>query len=290
MKRQLSFVGALAFGPLLFLARPAQAGLADCGNIHVEANAMCQLEVEGGCTAHCEPVSFQAQCAANYEAQCSAMCHGSVDASCMGSCDVASCQAECDLDPPHFDCSAQCEADGSADCDAQCAAGDGHGECVASCQASFSAHCTANCPPPSSGSVDCEASCQASCQGRCEASANVDCEAQCQSSFSADCEASLQGGCEAKCQTPDGALFCDGQYVDYGDHLQKCEAALASIVHVTVHGSASSGCGSNSCSAEAEGSAKASCAMAPGSSGWTAPTWLVAGFGLLAFGARRRRR
>jgi hypothetical protein len=52
------FVAALAYPAI------AEAGIEACGDIHVEAEAQCEVEVEGGCVAHCEPVRFEASCAA----------------------------------------------------------------------------------------------------------------------------------------------------------------------------------------------------------------------------------
>jgi hypothetical protein len=77
----------------------------------------------------------------------------------------------------------------------------------------------------------------------------------------------MQGGCEAQCTSPDGALFCDGQYVDHGGNLDACvaalEAAVSASVDLSARGSASSDCTGNMCSAEAEGEASASCALSP---------------------------
>jgi hypothetical protein len=117
----------------------------------------------------------------------------------------------------------------------------------------------------------------------------------CQDDFHASCTSRLTGGCQADCSPVKGALFCDGQYVDTGDHLAKCEQALKAALDIEVktHAEAS---GSSSCTAgqgcEAQGQAKASasCALAPGFSGSTRAGWILAGLGLAAFGARRRRR
>ena len=58
----------------LLAASTAHAALDACGDISVEANAECAVEVEGGCTARCEPVSFQAACAVELQADCSGTC------------------------------------------------------------------------------------------------------------------------------------------------------------------------------------------------------------------------
>ena len=54
-------IAFLTVAPVAFLApKLAHAGLADCGNIDVSAQAQCKVEVKGGCTAKCEAVSFEA--------------------------------------------------------------------------------------------------------------------------------------------------------------------------------------------------------------------------------------
>ena len=65
-----------------------------------------------------------------------------------------------------------------------------------------------------------------SLDGSCTAKANVDCDVSCQATGYANCEAMLTGGCQAQCTTPQGALFCDGQYVDTGNNLQQCISTI----------------------------------------------------------------
>ncbi len=294
MLKRLSYVGLLAFGPLLVASPASAASLADCGNIDVEANAMCEVDTSGGCTARCTPVNFEAQCDASGGIECRGSCTGSASATCTAACDVTNCEAECTANPPMFDCSANCSVEGNATCDGQCVAGSGHASCVAECQASVKARCDASCEGHP-GTVDCHASCQASCQGQCEAQANVACDVKCQNDFHATCTSMLTGGCQADCSPVKGALFCDGQYVDTGDHLAKCEQALKAAlnIQVTTHTEASgmSSCTTGQgCEAEGQAKASASCSLAPGFSGSARAGWILAGLGLAAFGARRRRR
>ena len=98
------------------------------------------------------------------------------------------------------------------------------------------------------------------------------------------CTAELSGGCEVQCQSPDGALFCDGQYVDHGGNLEECIAALNAFLDIEVSGSAS--CSGNSCEAEAS----ASCSAAPAQplDDDLAP-WLTLAFAAGLVGLRRRR-
>ena len=245
----------------------ARAGLSSCGDIDVDADASCQVEVKGGCTAHCEPPQLELACSAKLEASCSGECKAEADVSCTGSCDLSACKAKCDVDPGNFNCSASCTANADAQCSAQCSGkasgSQAHGECVASCKASISAECDASCKgtPPS---ANCEAKCQATCQGSCTGQARAECQVSCQADGYAKCEGDLKVKCEGECTQPEGALFCDGQYIDHGGKLQDCiaslDAWLKAHVDVTAQGMAS--CANNSC--EAEGEASASCATVPG--------------------------
>ncbi|MBW2527825.1 MAG: hypothetical protein JRI23_26830 [Deltaproteobacteria bacterium] len=283
MRRTIPFVLAAPLALSVFVVSAGctssdsggEGNINDCGDIHVEASAECTVEVEGGCEAQCTPVSFQASCEGRCEAiQCSASCQGE-------------CEAECEVDPPSFTCEAGCEAQCGADCEASCS-GDCEadpgsascsGECQATCEASCQGSCSANCegtPGEADCSAKCEGSCEASCTGGCEGS----------------CEVELTGGCEVACQTPEGALFCDGQYVDHNGNMASCIAALNAMLDVEVDASASAACGDGACEASAEG--EVTCggnSIGPKPSSQSLP-WYVAGLAALGMAGllRRRRR
>lgn len=294
MNRTLALAALLLAPVLLGSSRTAWAGIEACGDIHVEAEAQCQIEVEGGCELQCTPLSVEAACAGELQLECRGECNASAEAECQASCDVASCVAQCEVDPPRFQCTADCNARAEAACDAQCAASSTRGECTASCKATYSAECDADCEgtPPS---ASCEARCEASCEGSCRASANVDCQVACQSNGYLECKTRLEGGCEAACQRPEGALFCDGQYVDAGNNLEECVAALQAALDIEVDATAtaSGSCAEGRCEGSAEGSASASCAVVPssdapaGSMSGAALATLV-GWAALALARRRR--
>lgn len=269
---------ALAFIAPFVYAGAAQAGIGACGNIHVEAEAECEVLVGAACEAQCEPVSFQAQCAADLYVGCEGQCNADFEASCYTSCE-ADCQAECEVDPARFDCRASCLADASASCQGRCA----DSECQASCEANAEAECSGNCDYDPA-QVDCSGHCEASCEGSCRAEANVDCQVECQSSGFVDCQAELQGGCEVECQRPEGALFCDSQYVDHGGQLEECIESLRAELNIEVEGYASGSCSNGSCQGEAGGSV--SCAVAPEGRSALGVGALV----LLMLGLRSRRR
>jgi MYXO-CTERM domain-containing protein len=285
MRDRLRLLGVvvLPLGLLFATPRVAHAGLEACGNINVSAQAKCEVKAQGGCTVQCEPIRFEAACSARLETSCRGQCNASADVSCEGSC-TGSCKGQCDVDPGSLDCSANCKGTCEADCSGKCSASNNQGECQASCKATCGGSCDAQCTgtPPT---ATCEAKCQASCKGSCSGKANIDCQVQCQSSGYASCKAELEGGCKGKCTQPEGALFCDGQYVDTGNNLKNCIDALEAALHIEVSGKAE--CSGNQCNAE--GTASASCATAP-EGGPLHAGFLAAGLGVLGAALLRRRR
>jgi hypothetical protein len=262
VKRKFILVSISVATSWLGAADPAFAGIEACGNINIEADAECTVQVEGGCEAQCTPVSVEAACAGELEIECRGECDIEAEASCTASCSVATCVAECEIDPPSFECTAECNLQADATCNAECQADANRRECVASCKATYSASCDASCER-TPGSASCQAKCDARCQADCSAKANIDCQVGCQRRGYVDCTARVQGGCEVACREPDGALFCDGQYVDHDGNLDACAAAIRQAlsieVDVTATGSAESDCSGNTCAGSAEGSASASC-------------------------------
>ena len=133
-------------------------------------------------------------------------------------------------------------------------------------------------------SAECDARCEASCSGSCEADANIDCQVDCQASGYIDCRLDVQGGCEAACDLQEGALFCDGQFIDHGDNLVECIESLQDLLDIEVEGYVRGECDDNSCEGEAGGAL--SCGV--GRSGGAAGGGILIGLAALA-GVRRRR-
>jgi len=237
-------------------ANALAAGPEACGYIDFWAVSECHFEASGGCEASCEPLSFVAAC--------DGACDASVDVSCEASCNV-DCSASCEVNPGSFDCQASCNASCSAELEAHCG---GDQECAAYYNASCDASCSADCNyvPPS---ASCEAKCEASCQASCEVGAELDC--------SLDCAAEIQGGCELDCQEPEGALFCDGQYIPVQD-LPACLAYLASNLDIQVE-----------LEAEASANAVISCSLGEPQTAPGSLAAIMAGLAL-ALGLRRGRR
>lgn len=296
MKKTLLAVSALAaFSAFSAFSTNASAekreGIAACGNIDVSASATCVAEVEGGCTAKCTPVSFQAACAAKVDfSGCEGSCNVDVEASCTGSCQ-GSCEAECTAKPAEFTCEGQCKGSCTADCSGQCAGeaagSEARANCEGSCQAGCKGRCEGSCKatPPS---ADCKAKCEGSCSGSCKAKANASCDIQCTGSAVAKCTADLKGGCTARCSQPQGALYCDGQYMDQDGNAETCINALKAQLNVKYSASGNAECSGGEC--KAEGEAAASCGTIAGSRAVGGEFALGAGLLGLAFGVSRIRR
>ena len=289
-RSSLWFVGTLAplaAGAALFFtpaAAQAQNGLSACGNIDVDVEASCKVEVAGGCEAKCEPVNFRASCSARAEVECT----GGIDLECNTQCTLDA-EASCTANPGSFECEGSCTGSCKADCSGNCeasASGDGaQADCKARCEASCDTRCNVSCSGDAP-SVDCKARATASCKGKCEVKSNLRCDVDAQ----AKCEVDLEGGCKVQCQKPEGALYRDGQYVDTGDNLKSCISALDAFLRskVDVSASGSADCDNGAC--EAEGEASASCAASPmgASTGFGSMALLGGGLGLVALIRRRR--
>lgn len=264
-------LSSVLLASLTFVTEAHAGGLDACGDIFVDAGANCEVLVEGGCTAQCEPVAFTAACAAEGALGCSGGCNVDADVQCTASCQ-GSCEAECEVDPGAFDCRAACEGNCAGNCSARCSADPDSAECRASCESTCSLECGASCDI-NAPEADCVAQCQGCCTGECRADINVDCQIDCQADLYVECKADLQGGCETQCETPQGALFCDGQFIEVGN-VDACADALREFLDIEVE-------------FEAEGSASFSCSVVDDPSRGGA----LLGFGvmcLLAAGLRRR--
>ena len=284
---------ALVAGAIWFAPQPAQAGIGACGDIHVEAQAQCTVIPPGAqCEAMCEPLAVRAACSARLAVDCRGECTDLPSVSCKGSCQ-ASCSADCEVDPGKFDCKVACEAECTGGCSAQCKADSDQASCEAACEGNCSASCDGHCDVELP-EADCEAGCEASCEGSCEADANFDCQVDCQGEARAECEVDVQGGCEVECESQQGALFCDGQYVDHGDNLEECAAALRAALDIKVSGmtSGSASCTNGQCEAEGRAKGKVSSDCAVGRPGGRIGSGVLVLLGMgwvLALGVWRRR-
>jgi MYXO-CTERM domain-containing protein len=123
----------------------------------------------------------------------------------------------------------------------------------------------------------------------------MSCQIECQGNLSAKCQTDMKGGCEVACKSPEGALFCDGQYVDHGGNLKDCISALEAAMSITVDVSASASfsgeCAGGSCSAQGEAEAGCGMTVANGTTDGSTPyaLGLLGALGALVFGRYRRR-
>jgi hypothetical protein len=128
----------------------------------------------------------------------------------------------------------------------------------------------------------------------------VEAGATCEIADGAECESECAGdaSCEAACDA-DGALFCDGAFIDAPD-LERCVDYLGSIgVEVEIEASGSAACEGDDCEAEAKGDGEDGDDEAPADDGGCAASGAgrsarpggVAFFaGLIALAAFLRRR
>ena len=223
---------------------------AACGGIDLDAMGECHFELSASCQGACDATSFQLRC--------DGQCNASASAECTGQCQ-GQCLADCQVDPGQFECSASCRSECVARADAQCGC---EGQSQAQVEASCSAQCDAQCQLVAP-SASCESQCSACCSASCDVEANVNC--------SLDCAAELEGSCNVDCQG-NGALFCDGQYVEITNYA-------ACAVDVAAHWSGQ---------ASAQGSFNFACNVVE--PGLTHGRWAELGVGLaVGLTALRRR-
>jgi hypothetical protein len=164
---------------------------------------------------------MQVSCARQLFSECSPQCTVQVVPTEVQVC-ADSCVTQCSVNPGSFDCSATCGGKCTADCSAKCATSADSVSCTASCQAACTGYCEADCKAVLPA-MTCQEKCQQSCHGIQAAKVNMDCQLKCHTVEGyTNCEAKLTGGCQTQCQAQQGALFCDGQYIDAGGNLQQC--------------------------------------------------------------------
>lgn len=242
--RCASLVVLLAAGAMPGRAA-AQSGLEACGNISLALQADCALEPPGlDCETQCTPVTVRQTCASKLQTICAPQCTQEVVETEVQVC-RQSCITECQVDPGSFQCQASCDTRCGGACTTRCAASANRARCESACRATCSASCGAECRIVLP-SASCESKCQPSCHAEVQAEVRLECQIACQEQKFEVCEDELIGGCQTDCRGRQGALFCDGQFVDSGDNLKQCIQALQNL-NITVEGSASfnasGGCG-----------------------------------------------
>lgn len=261
----------LALPALLFtMEARADDASTPCGRFDFSGGLSCRVEVSGGCTADCTSLKL--------EAACSGGCSATADTTCVNDCGTQ-CVAMCD--PQLLDCFAGCHSECDQPTMQDCQTKHAGEDCLTAARSQCDIHCKDACQVPPS---NCQEHCTKCCTGSCTTQVNFDCD------FS--CFADVRGGCEVQCQKPEGAIFCNGQYVHASD-VQACIAYLATQgIDVDVSARGSVKCDLNGCSGVGD-IAGTGCAAAPQSrlgGGAAAGALLLFGMTAVAARARRRRR
>jgi hypothetical protein len=281
-RRTIMFLSSLsiALGFAAADARADDAGQAGpCGRFDFRAGIACEIKVSGGCSADCSSFKFEAACSGGCTSMSTTTCVDDCGTQCIKTCDPAlldcfvGCHAECD-DPTFMQCQQKHPTD----------------DCQTTARAQCDVHCKDSCKvQPSS----CSEHCTKCCTGSCDTQVNFDCD------FS--CFAEVKGGCDVQCQRPEGAIFCNGQYVNASD-VQACISYLATQgINVDASARGSVTCDLNGCHAEGDASAGLNvppiaqaaakgCALTPGSADSTGAGGVGLALSFLFMAQRRRRR
>ena len=260
----------LATLPLSLVAQSALA--ADpCGKFDFSNGSFnCKIEVEGGCSANCTPLKFEAGCTGGCTATATMDCTGACGTQCVASCD-----------PAKLDCYAGCHAECDEPVKQKCIADHPNDDCVNLSVAQCDIHCNAQCDVATD--TTCAEHCQTCCTGGCNTQVNYDCDYA--------CFAELQGGCDVQCEKPDGALFCNGQYV-YAQDIEACITYLSEqgiTVDVSARGTVT--CDLNGCDGEGSAAAGFCSVSKPGLESVAASGMSLGVLGIaLGLASRRRRR
>lgn len=260
----LTMLCALLFGASE--ARAQDGGDNPCGRFDFSSGIACKIEVSGGCTANCTPLKLEAACAGGCTSMSSTTCVDNCGTTCVAMCN-----------PQLLDCFAGCHAECDQPTSDECRQSHPTDDCTTSARAHCDIHCKDSCMVPPN---NCQEHCNKCCTGSCTTQVNFDCD------FS--CFADVKGGCDVQCQRPEGALFCNGQYVHASD-IEACIVYLATRgVQVDVSARASATCDLTGC----HGTSAVSGCSAGGSldrAAGAAPFGVVV-FGMTAVAARWRRR
>lgn len=236
---------------LVLSSGTASAGVLECGNVAFSHGADCEMRTGSLCRSSCTPVQVQATCAAELVAQCEQQCEveGALDCStdCHKYCDV-----NCTLGPVDFDCEGYCQKGCATSCRENCEGEISGEEAVGQCQTSCRTSCSSECSDHCSSVVPedrCDTQCEATCEGQCDARANMACQVLCQAEGFSACEVATQQRCDESCDEPEGALFCNGQFIEHGDNLEHCVSALREELGIRVVALAETGsdCSGDSC-------------------------------------------
>ena len=216
-------LGALVLAVPMLASGPAIAGTPECGDVRVDADAACEVELGDACVTSCGEPAYTRVCSTRQYESCRGRCTAPPDPACTEAC-TASCDERC-AEGIAIVCHDNCFPECTSTCALACEAAADTIQCRASCEATCDGECDHQCSMlPEDAS--CVTHCIECCGGSCVAAANMGCQLECQGQTWRDCETELRGGCEAACED-EGALFCDGQLVASGVEVSSCAAALS---------------------------------------------------------------
>jgi hypothetical protein len=201
----LALASAVFVTSLSSPARADREDLGPCGVFDFSKGLSCKIEASADCTAKCEPLKV------------TAACQGGCTASAKQSNCTNNCGAQCikTCNPSKLDCFVGCHDECDAPIEAQCVKKGGVADCKKQAQAQCDMHCKDSCKVPPS---NCDEHCNSCCVGFCDTELNFACDLS--------CTAKVEGSCEASCSKPEGAIFCNGQYVNATD-VKACITYLA---------------------------------------------------------------
>lgn len=207
------------------LAGEARAGVPECGDIRIEADASCQVKLGASCELGCSAGIYEKACATRGFQVCLPECSFDGSIECTDDCSVE-CTDQC-AQGIDIVCHDNCFPECVDECALACEGAEDTIQCRASCEATCDGECDHQCAqlPPDSSCYD---HCMECCHGSCSASANMQCQTNCQAITWQQCEYELEVECSASCRAQ-GALVCDGQYIIGGDQLWTCVAALTEL-------------------------------------------------------------
>jgi len=213
---------ALVAGLVLSLPGEALAGMPECGDVRVDADADCEVELGDACGSSCGQPVYTQVCSTQQYDRCRSSCTIPPDPACTEAC-TASCDERCAAGIEivcHDNCFPEC----TTACTALCDTAVDTIQCRAACEATCDGECDHQCSMLPDDAT-CVTHCIECCGGSCVAAANMGCQLDCQTQTWAQCETEVRGGCEAACED-EGALFCDGQLVASGSEAMACADAL----------------------------------------------------------------
>ena len=198
---------------MVALASPSAEAAVACGLIDGRTLEQCTVvNTKTECTEKCEPVNMVKVCST----KCDVGCTKTATTSCKGGCETE-CIKQCTPDPTKYDCKVACTDTCSAKVMIHCKTSIDEAKCIVKAKASCSQTCEEKCKPLPATET-CVNKCGTSCNASCTVEENTTCNVDCETS----CTTQVKGACVSKCSTTQGALFCNGQYIDGGADLTGC--------------------------------------------------------------------